>query len=104
MLKKKAGVKKSRVKSKLVKKAASKPKHPKVSGKKATAAKAAVAPPVITHEMIVARAHAIWLRKNLVAQSNNSVQNWREAEAELREAVYRPACKPFLRPFGAKRQ
>jgi hypothetical protein len=50
---------------------------------KATAKKPA-APKAITHEMIVARAHAIWLKKNHAHHTNSEVQNWHEAEAELR--------------------
>lgn len=42
------------------------------------------APVVITREMIAKRAYEIWLKKSHGAHSNNSVQNWLEAEAELR--------------------
>ena len=41
-------------------------------------------PAPITHEMIAKRAYEIWLRKSSGSHSNNSVQNWLEAEAELR--------------------
>jgi hypothetical protein len=34
--------------------------------------------------MIAKRAYEIWLGKNLVAHSNQPMQNWLEAEIELR--------------------
>jgi len=42
------------------------------------------APAVVTHDMIVKRAHEIWLKKNHANHTNNALQNWLEAERELR--------------------
>jgi hypothetical protein len=61
--------------TKTVRSALSKPK---------TKPKPAALPAPITHEMIAKRAYEIWLRKNHNSHSNNSVQNWLDAEAELR--------------------
>ena len=38
----------------------------------------------VTREMVAKRAYEIWLGKNHAAHSNHPVQNWLEAEAELR--------------------
>ena len=37
-----------------------------------------------TRETVAQRAYEIWLKKNHVAHSNHPVQNWLDAEAELR--------------------
>ena len=58
---------------------------PKKRPSKTKAKTKKTAPPkVITHEMIVERAHAIWMKKNHAHHTNNELQNWHEAEAELR--------------------
>lgn len=85
MAKKKKVVKKtpkkvSPKKAKKLKKSAPKPK----SKPKKFASAAAAPAPVITHEMIAKRAYELWLKKSHGVHSNNSVQNWLEAEAELR--------------------
>jgi hypothetical protein len=41
----------------------------------------------VTREMVAKRAYEIWLGKNHVARSNHPVQNWLEAEAELRVSL-----------------
>ena len=72
-------------KKKAVKKTAAAKKPAKAKSNAKTSAPAApAAAPVITHEMIAKRAYEIWLKKSHGAHSNNSVQNWLEAEAELR--------------------
>jgi hypothetical protein len=82
MAKKKKAVKKAAVKpaKKTKKVAKSTPKRKVV--RRSSAPPAPPAP--ITHEMVAKRAYEIWLRKSRGVHSNNSVQNWLEAEAELR--------------------
>ena len=92
MAKKKKGVKKTSAKTakKAPAKRVKKPKKtaPKAKSNAKTSAPAApAAAPVITHEMIAKRAYEIWLKKSHGAHSNNSVQNWLEAEVELRAGV-----------------
>jgi hypothetical protein len=88
MAKKKKVVKKTpkKVSAKKVikpKKTASKPK----SKPKKSAPAVAGPAPVITHEMVAKRAYELWLKKSHGAHSNNSVQNWLEAETELRASA-----------------
>jgi len=47
---------------------------------------AKVTPAAVTHEAIETRAYEIWLRKNHVTDTNYALQNWLDAEAELRAA------------------
>lgn len=48
---------------------------------------ATVAPVAIPHELVAGRAYKIWQEKT--ARANDSVQNWLEAEAEIRERLHR---------------
>ena len=86
MAKKKKAVKKAAVR-KVVKKA--KKTVRSVSAKPKTTPKPATPPAPISHEMVAKRAYEIWLRKSHNSHSNNAVQNWLEAEAELRAGAKR---------------
>jgi hypothetical protein len=86
MAKKKKVAKKAPNKTTAKKKPA-KAKKPAPKPKKTTTTAPRATPAVITHEMIAKRAYELWLKKSHGAHSNNSVQNWLEAESELRASA-----------------
>jgi len=78
-------------KTRAAKKAGGKPspakkskKAKRASARRATPQPALAASVPVTREMVARRAYEIWLGKKHAAHSNHPVQNWLEAEAELR--------------------
>jgi hypothetical protein len=88
MAKKKIAVKRSSGANKTKTKTAASPKKSgsrKSSKARANRPSSKASARIITHEMIVQRAHEIWLRKNHAHHTNHDLQNWSEAEEELRK-------------------
>jgi hypothetical protein len=86
--KKKNTVKISRTK-KPAKKTKSKLKRSDVRKAKGGTTTVATAPLLMTHAVITKRAHEIWLKKNHAHHTNHALQNWMEAEAQLRAEGYK---------------
>ena len=87
--KKKNTVKKSHSKKKAKKTPKLKAKGLVARKTKARSKKIEAIPLLLTHAVITKRAHEIWLKKNHAHHTNHALQNWTEAEAQLRAEGYK---------------